>query len=155
MFEGFPQCPHWSPEICFSFLSTKIMPSEITINWSKKWLIYSFNTGALCGFTLKWVLSKMGGFSIGYINNLYIGGKRNGAKLNLYLVNKQHSHQRGVAGIDHFLWFGQYSWFCFFYVWGGTIAHSLYSCSRRPLGPDHILYLGNSASWNFSSHTAT
>jgi len=46
-----------------------------------------------CGFTLKWVLSKMGGFSIGYSNNLNIGGKRNGAKLNLYLVNKQHSHQ--------------------------------------------------------------
>ena len=56
MFEGFPQCPHWSPEICFSFLSTKIMPSEITINWSKKWLIYSFNTGALCGFTTSWAL---------------------------------------------------------------------------------------------------
>ena len=50
MFEGFPQCPHWSPEICFSFLSTKIMPSEITISWSKECLIYSFNTGALCGF---------------------------------------------------------------------------------------------------------
>lgn len=57
------------------------------------------------GFTHKWVLSKMGGFSIGYINNLYIGGKRNGAELNLYLVNK------------HTLISGQWEVLVIFVVW--------------------------------------
>ena len=69
----------------------------------------------------------MGGFSAGYVNNLYIGGKRKGAKLNLNLVKKQHSHQRGVGGIGQFLWFGQYSFFfCIhMHLWSGSAYVSL------------------------------
>lgn len=69
----------------------------------------------------------MGGFSVGYSNNLYIGGKRNGAKLNLCLVKQQHSHQWGVGGIGQFLWFGEFSFlFCVhMHLWSGSAYVSL------------------------------
>lgn len=57
---------------------------------------------------------KMGGFTVGYINNLYIGGKRNGAKLNLCLKEATLTHVGGerrmlviFCGLDsiHFFFF--------------------------------------------------
>lgn len=72
-------------------ISVRVYSSILRSSYFHIWIYLLDYWGEIlrkCGFTHKWVLSKMGGFSIGYINNLYIGGKRNGAELNLYLVNK-------------------------------------------------------------------